>query len=169
MNPIGRSKPATIVIFGASGDLTQRKLVPALHTLSCRQLLSPETYVIGVSRTDYSDEQFREHLYDGIVEYSRAASGPQDVCQLWPDYAKNYSYLAGDLSDLETYRRLGDRLASLNEEGGRAQADSTAEAGSSPVMARLPKRPSLQRVPSSSMKTTTSRGRFSRSLRSDRA
>jgi glucose-6-phosphate 1-dehydrogenase len=126
MNPIGRSNPATIVIFGASGDLTQRKLVPALHTLSCRQLLSPKTHVIGISRSDYSDEAFRDRLYDGVVEYSRAASGPRDVCQLWPDYARNYSYMAGDLSDLETYRRLGDRLALLNEEG---EADPESRPG----------------------------------------
>jgi glucose-6-phosphate 1-dehydrogenase len=118
MSPIGRSKPATIVIFGASGDLTQRKLVPALHTLSCRQLLSPDTYVIGVSRTDYSDEEFREHLYEGILEYSRAASGPDEVCQMWSDFSDNYSYMSGDLSELETYRRLGNRLDEFDQEFG---------------------------------------------------
>ncbi len=112
---IRESVPATIVIFGASGDLTQRKLVPALHTLSCRQLLSPKTRVIGISRSEYTDEAFRDRLYDGIVEYSRAASGAQGVCQLWSEYAKNYVYMAGDLSDLETYRRLGNRLASVRE------------------------------------------------------
>ncbi len=127
MKSISRSNPATIVIFGASGDLTQRKLVPALHTLSCRQLLSRKKHVIGISRSDYSDEAFHRRLYDGVVEYSRAASGPRDVCQLWPEYAKNYSYIAGDLSDLETYRRLGDRLASLN---GAGEANSASGAGS---------------------------------------
>jgi len=127
MNPIGRSKPATIVIFGASGDLTHRKLVPALHTLSCRQLLSSETRVIGISRSEYSDEEFREHLYDGIVEYSRAASDPSGVCELWSDYAEKYTYMAGDLSDLETYRRLGDRLASsgeMDDNGSSSRAGS---------------------------------------------
>ena len=118
MNTIDRSKPATIVIFGASGDLTQRKLVPALHTLSCGELLSPDTRVIGVSRSEYSDEAFRERLYAGIVEYSRAASGPDHVCQLWSDFSKNYTYMPGDLSDLETYRRLGDRLERFDQELG---------------------------------------------------
>jgi len=116
MNTIDRSKPATIVIFGASGDLTQRKLVPALHTLSCRRLLSPDTRIIGVSRSEYSDEAFREHLYDGVVEYSRAASGPDTVCQMWSDFSDNYSYMSGDLSDLKTYRRLGDRLETFDQE-----------------------------------------------------
>ncbi|MFW6115460.1 MAG: glucose-6-phosphate dehydrogenase [Chloroflexota bacterium] len=116
MSPISRSKPATIVIFGASGDLTRRKLVPALHTLSCRELLAPETHVIGVARSEYSDEAFRERLYEGIVQHSRAASGPEDTCQLWPDFSKNYAYLSGDLSELDTYRRLGKRLDELDRE-----------------------------------------------------
>jgi glucose-6-phosphate 1-dehydrogenase len=118
MTPIDRAKPVTIVIFGASGDLTQRKLVPALHTLSCGKLLSPRTRVIGVSRSEYSNEAFRDRLYEGIVEYSRAASDPDQVCQLWPDFSDNYSYVSGDLSDLETYRRLGDRLEQFDQELG---------------------------------------------------
>lgn len=112
---IHKSAPATIVIFGASGDLTHRKLVPALHTLSCRQLLSERTHVIGVSRSEFSDDAFRDGLYDGIEEYSRAASSPGNVCQLWPDYASQYTYLAGDLSEIQTYHRLGEELASLDE------------------------------------------------------
>ena len=126
MTSIGRSQPATIVIFGASGDLTQRKLVPALHTLACRQLLSPRTNVIGISRSDFSDQEFRDRLYEGIVDYSRAASGPSEVCQLWSRYASHYNYLSGDLGDLETYRRLGDRLDSLRE--GR-DGESASKAG----------------------------------------
>jgi len=118
MSPISRAKAATIVIFGASGDLTQRKLVPALHTLSCRQLLAEETRVIGVAHTEYDDETFREHLYDGVVEYSRAASGPDDTCQLWPEFSANYTYILGELSDLETYRRLGEQLDQLDREFG---------------------------------------------------
>jgi glucose-6-phosphate 1-dehydrogenase len=116
MNPTTRSNPATVVIFGASGDLTQRKLVPALHTLSCREMLAPETRVIGISRSEYSDEQFREHLYQGVVEYSRAETSPKNMCQLWPRFAAKYTYLRGDLSDLETYRRLGERLETFDEE-----------------------------------------------------
>jgi glucose-6-phosphate 1-dehydrogenase len=116
MNPVGRSDPATIVIFGASGDLTQRKLVPALHTLSCRQLMSPQTHVIGISRSEYTDDQFRERLYDGVVEYSRAETRSDSICQLWPSFAERYTYMPGDLSDLDTYRRLGQRLDRFDEE-----------------------------------------------------
>ncbi|HUX75041.1 MAG TPA: glucose-6-phosphate dehydrogenase, partial [Anaerolineae bacterium] len=57
------AEPATIVIFGASGDLTRRKLVPALHSLGCGGSLPPATRVLGVARTSLSDEAFRERLY----------------------------------------------------------------------------------------------------------
>jgi len=114
---IPRAVPATIVIFGASGDLTQRKLVPALHTLSCRQLLSPDTRVIGVSRTSYSDEAFHERLREGVMAYSRAQTGP-DICELWPTFAERYSYMPGDLDDDETYRRLEKRLAQVRQGTG---------------------------------------------------
>ncbi len=114
---ISKAVPATIVIFGASGDLTQRKLAPALHTLSCRQLLSPKTRVIGVSRTPYSNEDFRERLREGVMAYSRAQSGP-NICELWPTFAERYSYMPGDMDDDETYRRLERRVAEIRPESG---------------------------------------------------
>jgi glucose-6-phosphate 1-dehydrogenase len=103
-------EPVTIVIFGASGDLTQRKLVPALHSLACAGFLSPEARVLGVARSPLADEAFRDRLYDGVVEYSRLS--PR-VCERWPEFAGHLAYLAGDYDDPETYRRLGERLAQL--------------------------------------------------------
>ena len=70
------TEPATIVIFGASGDLTRRKLVPALHSLACGGFLAPETRVIGLARTPLSDAAFREHLYTGVEEYARLKPSP---------------------------------------------------------------------------------------------
>lgn len=54
--------PAAVVIFGASGDLTRRKLVPALHSLNCEGLLSPSTRLIGIGRTGMTDQEFRDRL-----------------------------------------------------------------------------------------------------------
>ena len=71
MNQANASPPASIVIFGASGDLTRRKLVPALHTLACGGLLHPATRVIGVARSPLSDQAFRGRLYEGVNEYAR--------------------------------------------------------------------------------------------------
>ena len=99
--------PIAIVIFGASGDLTRRKLVPALHSLTCGGLLHPATRVIGVARSPLSDAAFRDRLYEGVRDYARLSPG---VCKLWPRFAGRHSYLAGSYDDPETYRRLAQRL-----------------------------------------------------------
>jgi glucose-6-phosphate 1-dehydrogenase len=106
---------ATVVIFGASGDLTQRKLVPALHSLGCEGLLPPTIRVLGVARSDLTDEAFRDRLYGGVTDYARLDPG---VCELWSSFAGRLSYLAGGYDDPETYRRLGERLAQLDAEAG---------------------------------------------------
>ncbi len=107
--------PVAIVIFGASGDLTRRKLVPALHSMACDDLLHTNTRLIGVARSALSDLDFHDRLYDGVAEYARLE--PR-VCELWNDFATNISYLAGAYDDPDTYRRLGERLAHLDAEAG---------------------------------------------------
>ncbi len=109
------TRPAAIVIFGASGDLTQRKLGPALHSLSCENLLPTATQVVGVARSPLSDQVWRERLYQGVVEYARLKPG---LCKLWPGFAGRVSYLAGNYDDPQTYRRLAERLAQLDAEHG---------------------------------------------------
>jgi glucose-6-phosphate 1-dehydrogenase len=111
------AEPAAIVIFGASGDLTRRKLVPALHTLSCQALLPAESRVVGVARSPLSDEAFHQRLFGGIKEYARLKPG-MDICALWAGAAERYTYLAGDYDDPETYRRLAERLAQVDREAG---------------------------------------------------
>ena len=107
-------EPAAIVILGASGDLTQRKLVPALHSLGCEGLLPRGIQVIGIARTPLPDAVFRDRLYEGVVGYARLKPG---ICELWPAFAGRLSYLPGDYNDESTYRTLGERLASLREQG----------------------------------------------------
>jgi glucose-6-phosphate 1-dehydrogenase len=106
-------EPAAVVIFGASGDLTQRKLVPALHSLACGGLLHPNTHIIGVARSDLADTTFRDQLFTGVMDYARLKPG---MCELWPDFAERHSYLAGDYDDPATYRRLAERLVQLDAE-----------------------------------------------------
>ncbi|MDY7039973.1 MAG: glucose-6-phosphate dehydrogenase, partial [Chloroflexota bacterium] len=109
--------PVAIVIFGASGDLTQRKLVPALHSLSCGGLLSPATQVLGVARTPLSDQAFRDQLYEGVIEYARLKPQP-GICELWPRFAERHTYMPGSYDDPEMYHRLAERLAQLDAEFG---------------------------------------------------
>ncbi len=99
--------PSTVVIFGASGDLTCRKLVPALHTLRCQGLLPPATRLLGVARSPLSDQELRDRLFDGVQAYSRA---DPDVCNTWADFSKQLTYLAGEYDDSATYKRLAEEL-----------------------------------------------------------
>lgn len=114
---ITTTSPATVIIFGASGDLTRRKLGPALHSLACEGLLHPATQVLGVARSPLSDAEFRERLYTGVEDYARLKP---EVCHLWEGTAEHYLYLDGDYDDPETYRRLGERLAHLDATAGTA-------------------------------------------------
>lgn len=110
-------QPVSVVILGASGDLTQRKLVPALHTLGCEGFLPVDFHVLGVARSPLSDEAFRSQLFRGVEAYSRAKPG---VCALWHAFDDRVSYLAGDYDDSETYRRLEEHLAHLEKAAGAA-------------------------------------------------
>ena len=116
MNQIrSKAKPASIVIFGASGDLTRRKLVPALHSLGCEGLLPPASLVIGVARSPLSDQEFRRRLYGGVEDYARLKPG---ICELWPTFENRLSFLAGRYDDAETYHRLAERLARFDSTVG---------------------------------------------------
>ncbi|HEY66590.1 MAG TPA: glucose-6-phosphate dehydrogenase [Caldilineae bacterium] len=101
----------TIVIFGASGDLTHRKLIPALHSLVCEGRLNAQVHVVGVARSALSVETFHERLYEGVVEYARLNPS---VCELWPRFARHITYLRGQYDDPETYRRLAEHLARID-------------------------------------------------------
>ena len=116
MSPLRRkTDPANVVIFGASGDLTRRKLVPALHSLACEGLLPPASRVIGVARSPLSDQDFTENLFQGVEAYARYHPG---LCERWPLFEGRISYLEGGYDDPETYRRLAERLAELDGEAG---------------------------------------------------
>jgi glucose-6-phosphate 1-dehydrogenase len=108
-------EPSTVVIFGASGDLARRKLVPALHTLGCEGLLPATSQVVGVARSSLSDEEFRKRLYTGVEEYARHKPG---ICKLWFTFEGRHSYLAGEYDDPQTYQRLAERLAHFDAEKG---------------------------------------------------
>jgi glucose-6-phosphate 1-dehydrogenase len=108
-----KAEPATIIIFGASGDLTQRKLVPALYSLDCDGFLPEGSRVIGVSRSELSDQDFCQQLYEGTEAYARLNPGR---CELWPQFRNRISYLSGSYDDPETYRRLAGMLSQYDAE-----------------------------------------------------
>lgn len=99
----------TIVIFGASGDLTRRKLIPALYDLSCKERLPDAWRIVGVSRSEMSDDEFREHVEDGVKEFARGDYDPEK----WAAFAEHVTYSATDLTDVDAMRDLD---AALGEE-----------------------------------------------------
>jgi glucose-6-phosphate 1-dehydrogenase len=112
---VNQAQAATIVIFGASGDLTRRKLVPALHTLRCVGHLPEGTRVLGTARSPLSDEAFREELFGGVQDYSRAKPG---ICALWPNFQDHFSYLTGEYDDPASYQRLAEQLDRFDAHAG---------------------------------------------------
>jgi glucose-6-phosphate 1-dehydrogenase len=100
-----RAPPAVLVIFGASGDLTQRKLVPGLVNLARHKRLPDEFAMVGVARTDVNDEKFRHRVFNGME-----TSAPRLV--------EGSSYVRGDYDDPATYQRLKDRLEELDRTAG---------------------------------------------------
>lgn len=105
--------PTTIVIFGASGDLTQRKLIPALYNSFCKQRLPEKLLIVGFARRPWDDAAFREPLQSGAKEFSRAYDDAS-----WRDFAERLRYFQGNLDVAEDYIRLGSFLQEL--EGGPA-------------------------------------------------
>jgi|SRR5262245_9036391 len=107
-------RPTALVIFGASGDLTRRKLLPALYQLSRGQRLPARFRVVGVARSEMSDEEFQRHFHDSLKEFAGVAT-PDDVSSA---LAKSLSYVPGELDDPALYRRLVARLAEVGAPDG---------------------------------------------------
>jgi glucose-6-phosphate 1-dehydrogenase len=109
--------PCTLVIFGASGDLTRRKLIPALfHLFSEKQLPNPFR-IIGFARRDKTDTSWREELFANLEQFSRTK--PVDK-ETWTAFARNISYHRGDLTDGSSYRALKALITSSGDPHLRA-------------------------------------------------
>lgn len=106
--------PCVIVIFGAAGDLTKRKLLPALYNLAKSNLLPQEFAVVGVARTPMGTDDFRANLTRDVYEF---ATGPVDR-SLWDQLGQRLYYLAGEFQDSETYTRLKHLLVEVDRECG---------------------------------------------------
>ena len=106
-------EPCTIVIFGASGDLTARKLIPALYHLYTESQMPGSFRVVGVARREKTDESWRAEMRAGVETLSR--SSDVDDAQ-WDTFAANLSYHRGDLTDASAYTGLAKLLAGFGDE-----------------------------------------------------
>ena len=131
-------QPCAFVIFGASGDLTSRKLIPALYNLSCQDLLPPGFAIIGFAITAWDDESFRSQMRQWVKDSPEVlAFRPK----LWDDFAPLLHYAAGDFTNPEGYEKLNARLRELDVEhgcgGSRVFYLATSPAFYAPIVANL--------------------------------
>ena len=112
------SLSTTLVIFGASGDLTQRKLIPALFNLQRKGRLPAELRIVGFARRPWTDDEFRAQLRAGFEQFA-----PRDFdAARWATFAAGITYFRGDLGTPADFERLGQRLGEL--ETGLDQAEA---------------------------------------------
>jgi glucose-6-phosphate 1-dehydrogenase len=103
-------QPVLLVVFGASGDLSKRKLIPALYHLADQNLLPPNFTLVGFARTEYTDDQFRELAREGIIDYGIAGIDEH----VWHWFSQSLFYVTGNYDDLESFKKLAKRLAELD-------------------------------------------------------
>jgi glucose-6-phosphate 1-dehydrogenase len=108
--------PCVLTIFGASGDLTKRKLMPALYALAFRQLLPQKFGIVGVARTEETDEEFRERMKEAVQEFGR----DEFRDEVWDKLAEGMRYVATDFSDEGGEDAVVNVLSQLDEERGTA-------------------------------------------------
>lgn len=106
-------EPCSIVIFGASGDLTARKLIPAFYHLFKEKQMPADFRIIGFARREKTDESWRAELRTALDQFSRTK--PVDD-KVWQEFATHVFYCEGEFSDLEAYKKLEKQLGSFSNE-----------------------------------------------------
>jgi len=116
--PLPKAEPCVVVIFGASGDLTKRMLVPALARLWQAESLPPSFAILGVDLKQMTDDEFRQHLREGI--FAAGGDGDGITEESWSRFAERLSYIKGELENDQTYRSIREKLERLASQGSSA-------------------------------------------------
>jgi glucose-6-phosphate 1-dehydrogenase len=107
-------EPCLLVIFGATGDLAHRKILPAVYNLRRAGLLPPESTVLGFARRPYTDDQYRDEMRKAVEKFSR---NPVETA-LWDDFAAGLYYQPGHFDDHAAYQDLADRIEQIDSARG---------------------------------------------------
>ncbi|HEV2689736.1 MAG TPA: glucose-6-phosphate dehydrogenase, partial [Bryobacteraceae bacterium] len=112
--PLPQGESSVLVIFGASGDLTRRKLIPSLYNLGCAGCIHRQFEVLGVSRTPMSDGEFRTKMSEAA---SKSADARNFDAQCWHDFETRLHYLPGDFNQPEFFSKLHAQLEQMQQAG----------------------------------------------------
>ena len=111
------ASPCVLVIFGASGDLAKRKLIPAVYEMMREKLLPDQFVLVGYSRSAMTDAQYRDECREAVTKFARTK--PVDPA-VWKKIENNIAYVQGDYGSADDYRRLEERLRQFDKEKGTA-------------------------------------------------
>ncbi len=109
-----RSAPQAIVIFGASGDLTRRKLLPAFFHLYLEGMLPERFAIVGYARTEFTEEEFREHAREAVKDFGKRAPDGE----VWVDFVKHLRYVPGEFSDSGAMDHVVEDLEGIDDSHG---------------------------------------------------
>lgn len=109
-------QPTILFIFGGSGDLTYRKLIPALYNLFLDDYLPHQFLVVGIGRSSYTQAAYRTHVKKGVQEFSRRK---KTVQKNWTSFAQHVAYMQMDLTDGKGYKAMAQKVAGLEKEWGK--------------------------------------------------
>ncbi|GIK09349.1 MAG: glucose-6-phosphate 1-dehydrogenase [Anaerolineaceae bacterium] len=106
---MAKSNPISIIIFGASGDLTQRKLIPSLFNLFRKRKTPKKLNIIGFANSPFTDETFRQHLLDGMKQFASFKYTDEE----WGLFSQDLYYQQGRYTDLADFKKLMERMPAL--------------------------------------------------------
>ncbi len=108
-----KTNSTVVVIFGGGGDLTWRKLVPAIYNLFLDEWLNEQFALIGIDSKDFSDESYRDHLHEGVNQFSRRGKAKSEE---WKRFSSYLSYLEADFSKVEVYKKISEAITKYEKE-----------------------------------------------------
>lgn len=114
--------PVVFIVFGGGGDLTRRKVIPALFNLTSDGCLSDKMIVIIVDRDDFSDAAIKKHFYEGVCAFSRKGKPKKEE---WNAFAKKIVYRKGDFLAAKTYTALAKTLDEIDKSWGLLPLESS--------------------------------------------
>ena len=108
-----KSTPSIFIIFGGTGDLAKRKIIPALYNLFLQNILPEKFAIIGTGRSKFTDLKYRSSLLDAVNEFSRTGKAEKEE---WSKFSSNITYQIANIKDASEYKEFGIRIDKLKEE-----------------------------------------------------